>query len=124
MRAKFFAEIRATRGIPKTGYDLRGISGYDKLRAGESRQWPCAPDEKNGRAIRYLNPDSWENFAAPKIYFPDRIPARRNFLRDHFFAAGGIAGRGISVRVDDLEPRRASMAHAHQNRENFHAEQA
>src|SRR6185437_10431392 len=62
-----FAEISETSN-PKTGYDLRGIS-YDKLRR-QSRQWPCAPDGKNGKAIRYLNPDSEKSAAAPKIIFP------------------------------------------------------
>ncbi len=48
-----FDEIRQTWNS-KTGYDLRGIS-YERLRQ-QSRQWPCAPDETNGKTIRYLTP--------------------------------------------------------------------
>jgi sulfite reductase (NADPH) flavoprotein alpha-component len=73
-----FAEIRETWN-PKTGYDLRGIS-YDKLRR-QSRQWPCAPDEKNGRAIRYLNPDAETNPDAPRIIFPTRSGRAQFFAR-------------------------------------------
>ena len=73
-----FAEIRETWN-PKTGYDLRGIS-YDKLRR-QSRQWPCAPNEKNGRAIRYLNPDFEKDSAAPIIIFPTDSGRARFFAR-------------------------------------------
>ena len=50
-----FDEIRQTWNS-KTGYDLRGIS-YDRLRQ-SSRQWPCAPDTDDGKAIRYLTPEN------------------------------------------------------------------
>ena len=46
-----FDEIRRTWNS-KTGYDLRGMD-YKKLST-RSLQWPCAPDEKNEQAIRYL----------------------------------------------------------------------
>lgn len=46
-----FDEIRKTWN-PKTGYDIRGIS-YEKLER-RSMQWPCAPDETKGRAVRYV----------------------------------------------------------------------
>ena len=53
--SEVFDEIRQTWNT-KTGYDLRGIS-YERLRQ-KSRQWPCAPDEENGKSIRYLTPES------------------------------------------------------------------
>jgi sulfite reductase (NADPH) flavoprotein alpha-component len=49
--SEVFDEIRQTWN-PKTGYDLRGMD-FEKLRA-QSRQWPFAPDAKQGEAIRYL----------------------------------------------------------------------
>ena len=49
--AEVFDEIRQSWN-PQTGYDLRGIS-YEKLRQ-QSCQWPCAPDKKIGKPIRYL----------------------------------------------------------------------
>ncbi|MGC3992360.1 MAG: nitrate reductase [Chthoniobacteraceae bacterium] len=48
-----FDEIRRTAN-PRTGYDLRGIT-YDQLRE-NAMQWPCAPGEAKGRAIRYRDP--------------------------------------------------------------------
>src|SRR6185312_10326766 len=73
-----FAEIREAWN-PKTGYDLRGIS-YNKLRR-QSCQWPCAPDEQNGKAIRYLNPDSEKDSAGPKIIFPTESGKAQFFAR-------------------------------------------
>ncbi len=55
-----FDEIREMWNS-KTGYDLRGIS-YERLRQ-KSRQWPCAPDVENGKALRYLTPEN-------SIHFP------------------------------------------------------
>ena len=49
--AAVFDEIRQTWNA-KTGYDLRGMD-YVKL-SERSRQWPCAPDEADGKPIRYL----------------------------------------------------------------------
>jgi len=46
-----FDEIRRTWN-PKTGYDLRGMD-YEKLSV-NPLQWPCAPDENEGKSIRYL----------------------------------------------------------------------
>jgi len=46
-----FDEIRSTWNS-QTGYDLRGMD-YAKL-SERSRQWPCAPDEADGKPIRYL----------------------------------------------------------------------
>lgn len=54
-----FDEIRETWN-PKTGYDLRGIS-YERLRQ-RSRQWPCAPEADDGRAIRYLTAENSVHF--------------------------------------------------------------
>ena len=73
---EIFDEIRQTQN-EKTGYDLRGIT-YDNLRK-QSRQWPCAPDEKNGKQIRYLNPE--KNSAAPKIIFPTSSGKAQFFTR-------------------------------------------
>ena len=53
--SEVFDEIRATWNV-KTGYDLRGIS-YERLRQ-KSRQWPCAPDAENGKAIRYVTAEN------------------------------------------------------------------
>jgi sulfite reductase (NADPH) flavoprotein alpha-component len=71
-----FDEIRRSWN-PKTGYDLRGIS-YERLQR-QSCQWPCAPGEKNGKAIRYLNPE--KNFAKPEIYFPTSSGRAQFFAR-------------------------------------------
>jgi sulfite reductase (NADPH) flavoprotein alpha-component len=71
-----FAEIRETWN-PKSGYDLRGIS-YDNLRK-QSRQWPCAPNEKIGKQIRYLN--SEKHSAASKIIFPTGSGKAQLFAR-------------------------------------------
>jgi sulfite reductase (NADPH) flavoprotein alpha-component len=46
-----FDEIRRTWNH-RTGYDLRGMD-YAKLRE-RPCQWPCGPDEQNGKPIRYL----------------------------------------------------------------------
>jgi sulfite reductase (NADPH) flavoprotein alpha-component len=76
-----FDEIRRSWN-PKTGYDLRGIS-YKRLRRG-SCQWPCAPDEKNGRPIRYLhpNPENPESDGTGlKIKFPTASGKARFFAR-------------------------------------------
>jgi len=51
--SEVFDEIRRTAN-PRTGYDLRGIT-YDQLRE-NAMQWPCAPGESKGRAIRYRDP--------------------------------------------------------------------
>ncbi len=74
--SEVFDEIRQSWN-PKTGYDLRGIS-YDRLRR-QSCQWPCAPGEKIGKPIRYLN--SGENPATPRIYFPTTSGRAQFFAR-------------------------------------------
>jgi sulfite reductase (NADPH) flavoprotein alpha-component len=71
-----FDEIRQSWNR-RTGYDLRGIS-YEKLRR-QSCQWPCAPDEKNGRAIRYL--DSEKGAAGGTIRFPTESGKAQFFAR-------------------------------------------
>ena len=65
-----FDEIRRTWN-PKTGYDLRGID-YAKLGT-SPRQWPCGPEEGQGRAIRYLTEDS--------IHFPTATGRAAFFAR-------------------------------------------
>jgi sulfite reductase (NADPH) flavoprotein alpha-component len=71
-----FDEIRQSWN-PKTGYDLRGIS-YERLRR-HPCQWPCAPDEKNGQAIRYL--DSDKSPADGTIRFPTESGKAQFFAR-------------------------------------------
>jgi sulfite reductase (NADPH) flavoprotein alpha-component len=66
--SEVFDEIRQTAN-PRTGYDLRGIS-YERLRQ-TAMQWPCAPGEKEGRAIRYVTPASLaQPCGRPEIRFP------------------------------------------------------
>ena len=48
---EIFNEIRQTSN-PESGYDLRGITN-EKLRL-RPQQWPCAPDETDGRRVRYV----------------------------------------------------------------------
>ena len=64
-----FDEIRTTWN-PVTGYDLRGMD-YSKLRE-QSCQWPCPPESKTGKSIRYLTPED-------SIIFPTKT-GRANFL--------------------------------------------
>jgi sulfite reductase (NADPH) flavoprotein alpha-component len=73
-----FDEIRQTWN-PQTGYDLRGIS-YERLRP-QSRQWPCAPGEKNGKSIRYLEPDSRKDTVGGAIRFPTKSGKAQFFAR-------------------------------------------
>jgi sulfite reductase (NADPH) flavoprotein alpha-component len=73
-----FDEIRRTWNF-QTGYDLRGIS-YENLRQ-QSRQWPCAPGEKNGKPIRYLNSVSEKNPEQPAIKFPTKSGKAQFFAR-------------------------------------------
>ena len=73
-----FDEIRRSWNV-KTGYDLRGIA-YERLRR-ESCQWPCAPHEKTGKPVRYLNPDWTEGGSAPQIIFPTESGRARFFAR-------------------------------------------
>ena len=73
-----FGELRQSWN-PQTGYDLRGIS-YEELRQ-QSRQWPCAPGEKRGKPIRYLDTDSGENSAPRKINFPTASGKAQFFMR-------------------------------------------
>lgn len=74
-----FDEIRTTWN-PKTGYDLRGMD-YSKLRE-QPRQWPCAPHETNGRAIRYLNSKS-DAAAEPEVIFPTASGKGQFFARPY-----------------------------------------
>ena len=71
-----FEEIRQTWN-PRTGYDLRGIS-YPKLRQ-KSRQWPCAPEEEEGKSIRYLERDYRADKGRTAIQFPT-LSGKANFL--------------------------------------------
>ena len=71
-----FDEIRQSWN-PKTGYDLRGIS-YERLRR-HSCQWPCALDEKNGKAIRYL--ESEKSPVPGTIRFPTESGRAQFFAR-------------------------------------------
>ncbi len=73
-----FDEIRQTWNS-KSGYDLRGIS-YERLRQ-QSRQWPCAPGEKNGRAIRYRHVDAGGDFARGDLRFPTASGKGQFFAR-------------------------------------------
>ena len=80
-----FDEIRRSWN-PQTGYDLRGIS-YEHLRL-QARQWPCAPGEKNGKAIRYLEnhtlqsvTGSEKHSALPEIHFPAASGKAQLFAR-------------------------------------------
>jgi len=71
-----FDEIRKTWN-PRTGYDLRGVS-YPKLRQ-KSRQWPCGPEEEEGRSIRYLATDVNRDQGPAGIRFPT-VSGKANFL--------------------------------------------
>jgi sulfite reductase (NADPH) flavoprotein alpha-component len=71
-----FDEIRKTWN-QTTGYDLRGMD-FEKLRE-RSHQWPCAPDEENGKAIRYLHPK--ESSGDPKLIFPTDSGRAQFFTR-------------------------------------------
>jgi sulfite reductase (NADPH) flavoprotein alpha-component len=90
-----FDEIRQTWN-PRTGYDLRGMD-YAKLRE-QPRQWPCAPGDKNGKAIRYLEcadvsalcsdatcrvEEKRRHVAALQIHFPTET-GRANFFARPF----------------------------------------
>ena len=76
--AEIFDEIRETAN-PITGYDLRGMS-YERLRRA-AMQWPCGPDEENGRAIRYLGSSNSERPSSGSVI---RFPTESG--RAHFFA--------------------------------------
>ncbi len=73
-----FDEIRQTWNC-KTGYDLRGMD-FETLRE-QSRQWPFAPGEENGKAIRYLNSDLGKNSDSKKIIFPTKSGKAQFFAR-------------------------------------------
>ena len=79
--SQVFDEIRQTAN-PHTGYDLRGIS-YEKLRH-VSMQWPCGPEEKSGRSIRYLSSPAATGVASPPaIHFPTESGKAHFFPRPH-----------------------------------------
>jgi sulfite reductase (NADPH) flavoprotein alpha-component len=76
-----FDEIRQSWN-GQTGYDLRGIT-YERLRR-QSCQWPCAPGEKNGRAIRYVKPENNSRLADSDptgLCFPTESGRARFFAR-------------------------------------------
>lgn len=73
-----FDEIRQSWNA-HTGYDLRGIS-YDRLRR-QSCQWPCAPGEKAGRAIRYVDAAPKRNSGPPSPRFPTASGRAQFFAR-------------------------------------------
>ncbi len=73
-----FDEIRQSWNF-RTGYDLRGIS-YDRLRRGTC-QWPCGPDEKEGRKIRYAVSPTGKKSAGRTIQFPTESGRARFFAR-------------------------------------------
>jgi sulfite reductase (NADPH) flavoprotein alpha-component len=75
-----FDEIRQAWNA-RTGYDLRGIS-YDRLRQGAC-QWPCAPDEKEGRKIRYVNSSPGKKSASCAVQFPTESGKAQFFARPY-----------------------------------------
>jgi sulfite reductase (NADPH) flavoprotein alpha-component len=63
--AKMFAN-------PRTGYDLRGMT-YAQLRD-TAMQWPCGPEESEGRAIRYRDGEG-------ALHFPTETGRAQFFAR-------------------------------------------